>query len=83
MTAPKPSAAASVQVHHPGYRDILIDEERLSQMPQGGNIADQLITELIDPVEIEDFLQDDIDSGDSHGHWEAAAFQTLSHRNVT
>ncbi|KAF5578398.1 ATP-dependent DNA helicase PIF1 [Fusarium pseudoanthophilum] len=63
-----------LRANHPGYREIVIDEEHLSQLPEDGDVSDQLITELIDPVEIEEFLQDDMDeaSGDPN-LWEAAA----------
>ncbi|KAG4268366.1 hypothetical protein FPRO04_12472 [Fusarium proliferatum] len=63
-----------LRANHPGYREIVINEEHLSQLPQDGDVTDQLITELIDPVEIEEFLQDDIDevSGDLN-LWDAAA----------
>ncbi|CZR49932.1 uncharacterized protein FPRO_16137 [Fusarium proliferatum ET1] len=63
-----------LRANHPGYREIVIDEEHLNHLPQDGDVTDQLITELIDLVEIEEFLQDDIDEvlGDPN-LWEAAA----------
>ncbi|KAF5711868.1 ATP-dependent DNA helicase PIF1 [Fusarium mundagurra] len=63
-----------LRANHPGYRDIVVDEEHLSQLPVDGDVTDQLITELIDPAEIEEFIQDDLEDipGDLN-HWETAA----------
>ncbi|KPM39851.1 hypothetical protein AK830_g6688 [Neonectria ditissima] len=50
-----------LRVHHPGYRDIVVDEEVLSQLPADGDISDQLMTQAADEAIIEDVevLQDD------------------------
>ncbi|KAJ3459135.1 hypothetical protein MRS44_015208 [Fusarium solani] len=60
-----------LRINHPGYRNIVMDEVHLSQLPQDGDVSDQLITELIDPEEIDDFIEDDAlpDPDD----WDAAA----------
>ncbi|KAF4952454.1 hypothetical protein FSARC_12626 [Fusarium sarcochroum] len=50
-----------LRANHPGCRDVVIDEDHLSQLLQDGDITSQLIAELIEPAEIEECLQDDLD----------------------
>ncbi|CVL09014.1 uncharacterized protein FMAN_14287 [Fusarium mangiferae] len=48
-----------LRTNHPGYRDIVVDEGHSSQLPVDGDVTDQLVTEFMDPAEIEEFIQDD------------------------
>ena len=48
-----------LRAHHPGYRDIAVDEDRLSQLPEDANITDQLLTENVEEVNIEDNVADE------------------------
>ncbi|KAF5139524.1 hypothetical protein E5D57_003320 [Metarhizium anisopliae] len=38
--------------HHPGYRCIVIDEERLSQLPQDGNVLDDIPQSQVEAAEV-------------------------------
>jgi hypothetical protein len=38
--------------HHPGYRCITIDEERLSQLPQDGNVLDAIPQSQVEAVDV-------------------------------
>ncbi|KAM4067942.1 ATP-dependent DNA helicase PIF1 [Hirsutella rhossiliensis] len=40
-----------LQLNHPGYRDIFIDAERLSRLPNDGDVVDQMLTEEVDVPE--------------------------------
>ncbi|KAM4063873.1 ATP-dependent DNA helicase PIF1 [Hirsutella rhossiliensis] len=40
-----------LQLNHPGYRDIIIDAERLSQLPNDGDVVDQMLAEEVDVPE--------------------------------
>ncbi|KAF4467631.1 ATP-dependent DNA helicase PIF1 [Fusarium albosuccineum] len=60
-----------LRANHSGYRDIDISEENLSQPPQDGDVTDQLVTGIVDSVDIEELFQDD-DPNDLD-HWDTAA----------
>ncbi|EAQ87454.1 hypothetical protein CHGG_04073 [Chaetomium globosum CBS 148.51] len=48
---------AFLKANHPAYRDIVISEERLSQLPEdGGSVMDEFPVEDVDPVDIEDVV---------------------------
>ena len=55
--------------HHPGYRDIVVNEELLSQLPIEDNVLDQIITMVGDavPEDIQDDTPDDGDGLDADG----------------
>lgn len=38
--------------HHPGYRCITIDEGRLSQLPQDGNVLDAIPQSQVEAVDV-------------------------------
>src|SRR4029077_10622226 len=38
--------------HHPGYRCIVIDEERLNQLPQDGNVLDGIPQSQVDAADV-------------------------------
>ncbi|KAM4067927.1 Beta-ketoacyl synthase [Hirsutella rhossiliensis] len=38
--------------HHPGYRCIVIDEERLSQLPENGNILDAIPQSQVEAADV-------------------------------
>ncbi|KAL6789495.1 hypothetical protein GGI42DRAFT_347248 [Trichoderma sp. SZMC 28013] len=44
--------------NHPGYRDIFIDQDRLSQLPVDGDVSDQLFNHRQPEVIIEDTVAD-------------------------
>jgi hypothetical protein len=49
---------AYLVANHPAYRDVVVSEERLSQLPEGDNIIDQLPVETIGEVDIEELVNE-------------------------
>lgn len=49
-----------LKAYHPGYRDIVINEDRLRQLPggEGGDIMDQLVVDIGPDVDIGDLDED-------------------------
>uniref|UniRef100_A0A4E9ER58 ATP-dependent DNA helicase n=1 Tax=Gibberella zeae TaxID=5518 RepID=A0A4E9ER58_GIBZA len=52
--------------NHPGYADVEVNEQALSQLPVDGDVADQLATETGDEVLIKELFEDPYDSDERH-----------------
>lgn len=47
-------------LHHPGYSDIVVDEDHLAQLPEDGSVMDRIISKDADEVDVEDGTQQDV-----------------------
>lgn len=50
--------------HHPGYRDVVVDQDRLSRLPEDGSVADQLAIEETDPARVDEAVDEADDESD-------------------
>jgi hypothetical protein len=52
---------AFLKNYHPAYRDVVVSEERPSQLPVEGSVLEEIPVEETDPVDIEDIVAEEDD----------------------